>query len=119
MSDYKELIVWRRAFALVKDVYLITAKFPADERFGLVSQMRRAAISIPSNVAEGCSRRSVREFAQFISHAEGSAAELETQFLLSGDLGYVRGECLEKVLAGLTEIRKMLGSLRRRLSTKS
>lgn|SRR3990167_7014006 len=116
MSNYRELLVWQKAFALVKDVYLLTSKFPADERFGLVSQMRRAAVSIPSNIAEGRSRHTTGEFIQFVSHAEGSAAELETQLLLAVELGYSDGRS-QTVLDNLTEVRKMLGALRRKLGS--
>ena len=115
MSNYKELVVWQKAFGLVKDVYILTSKFPADERYGLVSQMRRAAVSIPSNIAEGRSRHTPGEFIQFVSHAEGSAAELETQLLLSVELSYPQDGIAQKVLDDITEVRKMLGSLRRKL----
>lgn len=119
MSNYRDLVVWQRAFKFVKATYLVSASFPADERFGLVSQMRRAAVSIPSNMAEGCSRRTRGEFIQFISVAEGSAAELETQLLLSAELGFASAERIRKATEELIEIRKMLGALRRKLTTKS
>ena len=114
-THYKELLVWQKAFALATDVYLLSAKFPAEERYGLVSQMRRAAISVPSNIAEGQARRTTGEFIQFVSNAEGSAAELETQLLLSVEFGYCVPSKAQPVLATLTEVRKMLGSLRRKL----
>jgi len=77
--------------ALAKDVYILTRGFPDDERFGLISQMRRAAVSIPSNIAEGQARHSTGEFVQFISHAEGSLAELDTQLRVSSELGLCTG----------------------------
>ena len=77
-SSYKDLLVWQKGIKLVEQVYLLTQRFPADERFGLVSQMRRAAVSVPSNIAEGQARHTTGEFVQFVSHAEGFIAELET-----------------------------------------
>jgi four helix bundle protein len=86
-QNYKDLVVWQKGISLAKSTYQLTTKFPAEERFGLVSQTRRAAISIPSNIAEGQARHTTGEFIQFISHAEGSTAELETQLILSIELG--------------------------------
>ena len=100
---------------LVKQIYLLTRQFPSDERFGLTSQMRRAAVSIPSNIAEGQARHSTGEFIQSISNAEGSVAELETQLEIATDLGYYTTAQSESVFALAEEIRKMLNSLRRRL----
>jgi four helix bundle protein len=80
-EGYEDLIVWQKGMEMVKEVYEITRTFPRDEKFGLVSQMRRAAVSVPSNIAEGQARHSTGEFVQFISHAEGSLAELNTQLL--------------------------------------
>jgi four helix bundle protein len=88
-SDYKELRVWRDAMALVRDIYRLTRRLPKEETFGLVSQMRRAAVSVPSNVAEGKGRHSQRELAQFLYRARGSLLELETQVLIARDLGYI------------------------------
>lgn len=119
MSNYKQLVVWQKAFDLVKEVYILTSKFPVDERYGLVSQMRRAAVSIPSNIAEGRPRHTLGEFIQFVSHAEGSAAELETQILLSRELGYSPDGKVQKVFDDITEVHKMLGSLRRKLVSGS
>jgi len=88
-TDYKELRVWQDAMALVRDIYRVTRTFPKDELFGITSQMRRAAVSIPSNIAEGRGRYSQREFAQFLYHARGSLLELETQMLIASDLGHI------------------------------
>lgn len=85
-KHYKDLLVWQKGMSLAKGVYGLTARFPADERFGLISQMRRAAVSVPSNIAEEQARHGTREFLQFLSHASGSLAELETQLLLSLDM---------------------------------
>ena len=114
-SSYKDLLVWQKAFGLVKEVYVLTGQFPANEKYGLVAQMRRAAVSVPSNIAEGQTRHSTREFILFVSHAEGSAAELETQLLISAELGYCGDGKARQLLDTVTEVRKMLGSLRRSL----
>jgi len=88
---HHKLEAWKISRGLVKDVYLLTQKFPKEEMFGLVSQMRRAAVSIPSNIAEGAARTGDREFAQFLNIARGSLSELETQLLIASDLGYITG----------------------------
>jgi len=116
VNDYRDLLVWQKGMALVKRVYQITRAFPREERFGLVSQMRRAAISIPSNVAEGQARRSTGEFIQFISQAEGSVAELDTQMILSVELGYCAIAEAGPVTELLSELKKMLNALRRTLA---
>ena len=82
VRSYRELIVWKKGMELTKAVYALTQHFPSDERFGLTSQLRRAAVSVPSNIAEGQARRSSAEFRQFISVSLGSLAELETQLIL-------------------------------------
>lgn len=97
---------------LAKRTYELTSEFPADERFGLVSQMRRAAVSIPSNIAEGHARRTAKEFAQFLSHAEGSIAELDTQLALSVDLGFLTRESAMAAWKLVIELNKMMNSLR-------
>jgi four helix bundle protein len=84
------LEAWKEAMALVKGVYQITRTFPSDETFGLVSQMRRAAVSVPSNLAEGAARTSPKEFAQFLSVARGSLSELETQLLIAEEIEYIK-----------------------------
>ena len=83
-----DLMAWQQAMQLVKRVYEVTRIFPADEKFGLISQMRRAAVSVPSNIAEGAARQTGREFAQFLVIARGSLSELDTQLLLARDLGF-------------------------------
>lgn len=100
---------------LVREIYVLTRSFPGDERFGLVSQMRRAAVSVPSNIAEGQARHTTGEFIQFVSHAEGSVAELETQVLIAVDLGYCEEEHSKPIFDLLLELRKMLNGLRRKL----
>lgn len=118
-NSYKALVVWQKSMGLAKQVYQLTETFPASEKYGLVAQMRRAGVSVPSNIAEGQARRSRREFIQFVSHAEGSAAELETQLILSTELGYCSGARVEATLDLIEEVRKMLFALRRRLATNN
>ena len=101
---------------LAKEIYLLTKRLPADEKFGLVSQMRRAAVSVPSNIAEGQARHTTGEFIQFISHAEGSVAELDTQLTLCQNLNLLTSEDSTKAVNLLEELRRMLNGLRRKLS---
>ena len=115
-QNYKDLIVWQKGIALAKTIYQLTSKFPAEEKFGLVAQMRRAAVSIPSNIAEGQARHTTGEFIQFISHAEGSTAELETQLILSIELAFAAQDNAKAPFILLDEIRRMLNGLRRELS---
>ena len=112
-KSYRDLIVWQKAMLLTCSVYELTGAFPKEERFGLVSQMRRAAVSIPSNIAEGQARHTSGSFVQFISNAEGSVAELDTQLALSMQLGLVAWRQCQESCALLEEVRKMLNALRR------
>jgi len=112
IDSYRKLIVWQKSFELVKDVYSLTKQLPKDEQFGLVSQMRRCAISIPSNIAEGQQRNNAKEYRQFLGIARGSAAELSTQLLLAKEL---YGENISTLLAELESIQKMLFALIRKL----
>lgn len=113
--SYKDLLVWQKGMDLAKQVYRVTRAFPNEERFGLVSQMRRAAVSIPSNIAEGQARHTTKEFIQFISHSEGSVAELETQLRLAVDLGFTSEPETEKAFELVSDLRNMLNALRRTL----
>jgi len=117
-GNFKDLIAWQKAMQITALVYKLTSLFPADEKFGLVSQMRRASVSIPSNIAEGQARHTTGEFVQFISHAEGSVAELETQLLLCLNLGFAVSDQTGPVLSLLDEVRRMLNALRRSLVTR-
>ena len=83
ITSYRDLLVWQKSVLMAEALYKLTAQFPPDERFGLISQMRRAAVSVASNIAEGQARQGKREFVQFLSHAEGSLAELDTQLVLA------------------------------------
>src|SRR2546421_8165383 len=117
-QSYKDLNVWQKGIELAKLIYTLTTRFPAEEKFGLISQMRRAAVSIPSNIAEGQARRTTGEFIQFISHAEGSLAELDTQLILSIELKFCSESAAESALTLLGEIRRMLNALRRKLAAR-
>jgi four helix bundle protein len=118
LGAYKDLVVWQKGIALVKRTYQITRLFPDDERFGLMSQMRRAAVSIPSNIAEGQARRTRGEFLQSLSHAEGSVAELDTQFIISIELGHCTHEEATDAFGLIEELCKMLNALRRTLASR-
>ncbi|MHB8411700.1 MAG: four helix bundle protein [Candidatus Acidiferrales bacterium] len=115
VGSYRDLLVWQKGMQLARAIYELTAKYPADERFGLVAQMRRAAVSVPSNISESQARHTTGEFVQFVSHAEGSVAELDTQLQLSEDLGYCRNGTAETARGLIQELRRMLNSLRREL----
>jgi four helix bundle protein len=104
--------------ALAKQVYAMTRAFPGDERFGLTAQMRRAVVSVPSNIAEGQARRGRREFVKFLSLAEGSLAELDTQLTLAVELGYCPPSDAHGSVATITELQKMIASLRGKLAAR-
>src|SRR3989344_4380713 len=108
LKSYKELIVWQKAMQLVEEIFILTDNFPKSEIYGIISQMRRAAISIPSNIAEGYGRKSAREYSQFYSIAYGSALELETQLIIAKRLGFADTKRFEKSENLLEEVLKML-----------
>jgi four helix bundle protein len=112
IKSYKDLIVWQKSISLVKEIFLLTQLFPESELYGLVSQMRRSSISIPSNIAEGYGRRSPKEFAQFYSIAYGSALELETQIIIAKEVGFLNNNDSIKADALLLEVLKMLNSMK-------
>ena len=115
MKDFKELRVWSEAHRLKLLVYRKTRAFPREEMYGLTSQMRRSAASIPANVAEGCGRRSDGEFTRFLQIARGSASELEYHLLLSHDLGILADEGFEELRNKLIEVQRMLTALVQRV----
>lgn len=115
MKNFRDLRVWRKAHELVLQAYQLTANFPKNEQFGLTSQIRRAATSIPANIAEGCGRRSDADFARFLQVAMGSACELEYHFLLACDLGFVTQTEYQKFSKQLIETKKMLSGLIQKL----
>jgi four helix bundle protein len=108
LTSYTQLEVWKKARVLVCEVYRLTAKFPKDELYGLTSQIRRAAVSIPANIAEGCGRQYKKETIQFQFIARGSQYELETELYLSFDLGFISEAELNRTLDLLIECRKLL-----------
>jgi len=107
-NNYKNLDVWKESRKLVSIVYLLTKEFPVDEKFGLTSQIKRASISIPSNIAEGLGRNSKKETRQFCFIAKGSLYEVETQLYLALDLGFIQEKQIEEVLTQLTTVRKLI-----------
>ena len=119
VRDFKDLLAWQQAMSLCKHIYGLAAKLPADERFGLCSQMRRSAVSVPSNIAEGHGRRSRGEYLQFIGHARGSLGELETQVLLCREIGMVTIEEATPVLNHVQELKRILDGLRNALAPSS
>lgn len=115
MHQFKELKVWQKGRVLVKEIYQVTHKFPKDELFGTTSQMRRAAVSIPANIAEGCGRNSDKELSRFLDIANGSAFELETLVILCLDLEYFTQTEFEEFDTALNEIQKMIFGLKQSL----
>ena len=111
MKNYKELEVWQRGVDLAVQVYQITRTFPAEEKFGLISQIQRAAISIPANIAEGWGRGSTKEYIQFLRIARASLMELETHLILASRLGYIRGDQLQPFQQEVETLGKRINSL--------
>ncbi|MFA5804860.1 MAG: four helix bundle protein [Melioribacteraceae bacterium] len=118
MQDYKSLKVWEKAHQLVLDIYKATNNFPKEELFGLVSQLRRASVSIPTNIAEGSSRKSIKDFIRFLEIAFGSAKEVEYELFLSNDLKYLQIEVFTKMDNQIKEIKKMLVGLIQSIENK-
>ncbi len=118
-KGFKNLVAWQKGMQLVEAIYKITRRFPHEEIYGLTSQMRRSAVSIPPNLAEGQLRKSKNEFIQFISIALGSCAELSTQFDLSKRLGYVDEVIFLKITESIDELMKIPHGLRKKLSTNT
>lgn len=116
-KSYKELVVWQKSYQLSLLIYRLTSKFPKGEIYGLVSQMRRAVISIPSNIAEGYCRYSKKEYIHFLQIAFGSGAELETQLFIAKDLEYLDLNEFKLVNGLLVEVLKMLNSLVRKIGS--
>lgn len=117
--SYKDLLVWKKAVDLATSIYELTKVFPSDERFGLTSQMRRAAVSIPSNIAEGRHRGTRKEFAHFLRISFGSGTELETQILIAKNLKYITHEASKNADLLLLETLKMINAMLKKLDTNS
>ena len=107
MNNFKELNIWKDAMLIAKNVFVVNKQFPSDERFGLISQINRSVVSIPSNIAEGCGRSSKREFHHFLAIALGSSYELETQLMLAESFGYINTEKLNELQIEITKNQKM------------
>ncbi len=115
-QDYRDLIVWQKAMELTVCIYRLTRTFPGEELYGLTSQMRRASVSIASNIAEGRGRPNAGEFRQFLGHAQGSTYELQTQLMVARKLGFGSEEMLREAESVSNEVSKMLGSFIQTLS---
>lgn len=113
--NFKELLVWKKSIELVKSIYQLTSILPSDERFGLISQMNRSSVSIPSNIAEGSGRSSEKEFVHFLNISISSSYELETQLIITNELFQVDIEC---VIGQISEVQKMILGLKRNLENK-
>ncbi|MEP0985858.1 four helix bundle protein [Ekhidna sp.] len=111
MHNFKEFQVWKRAIEMVKEIYRMTAKFPDDEKFGIISQLRRCAVSIPSNIAEGSGRKTDKDFSNLLSISLGSQFELETQLIISKEIGFISETELKTITIELNEIQKMTRTL--------
>ena len=118
LKNYKDLLVWQKAYQLCLAVYRATKGYPHEERYGLTSQIRRAAVSVPSNIAEGYGRKTTLEYIRFLYIAYGSNCELETQLLLSGDLGYIEAVTLAALQDETGEVERMLKALMKSLESK-
>ncbi len=119
MQRFTRLKVWQRSHALALNVYRVTESFPRDERFGVISQMRRAATSVPTNIAEGAKRDGAQDYARFLNVAQGSLAETEYLTMLSRDLGYLSDGAATPMLGEMDEIGRMLEGLRRKVRAEA
>ena len=115
VRDYRDLIVWQKAFQLTLAIYKATANFPADEKYGIVAQLRRAGVSIPSNIAEGQGRHFTAEFIHHLYIARGSLKEVETQILISASLEYIKQDQADNLLSLTTEVCRLINGLSRSL----
>ncbi len=118
MQKFQDLKVWQRSHALVLAVYRLTVNFPAAERFGIVAQLRRAALSVPTNIAEGSKRQSAQEYGRFLNIAEGSIAETEYLLLVSLDLAFAASDAIRPLLKEITEVARMLHALRTKVTAR-
>ena len=118
-QSYRDLLVWQKSLALCVQIYKVCEAFPKSELYGLADQMKRAAVSVPSNIAEGQGRQHIREFLHFVSVANGSLAELDTQRIIAENLTFVSPEASASLDERITEVRKMLYMLRAKLKASS
>ena len=117
MHNFKELKVWQASMEISKAVFVVTRLFPSDERFTLIAQMMRSAISIPSNIAEGCGRKSNKEFYQYLNISLGSSFELETQLILAKEFNYITEASFTPLQSQLIEVQRMVTGLQKSLRT--
>lgn len=117
-KDFRELIIWQRAHELALTIYRITDTFPSNEQFGLANQMRRAAVSVSSNIAEGFERNTAKDFSHFLIIARGSLAEVTAQLLLAKDLAYLTPDECERTILSIKELHKMLNAFKQSLTKK-
>jgi four helix bundle protein len=117
-EGFKNLIVWQKAIELTMEIYKLTSEFPDSERFGLVNQMRRASVSIPSNIAEGYSRSGKGEYLQFLSHSRGSCAEIETQLVIAKGLGFGQSDRLDRCSELCNYVGRLLSALIKSIRAK-
>ena len=118
LKNYKELNVWQKSYKLCLHIYKVTKRFPKDEMYGLTSQIRRSAVSIPSNIAEGYGRKTTLEYVRFLYIAYGSVCELETQTMISGDLDYVEKKGLQELKEEIGDVERMLKAMIKSLENK-
>lgn len=111
IRSFRDLIIWSKPMELLKEVYQVTKVFPKEELFGLTSQIRRAAVSIPSNIAEGHSRLSRKEFQYYLGNARGSLAELQTQIIIGKELGFIGDREMDDIINRATEVGRLLNGL--------
>lgn len=119
MLDFRNIEIWKKSHKLTIEIYKATQKFPKEETFGLTSQIRRAVSSIPTNIAEGCGRRTNAELANFLNIASGSASEVEYEILLAKGVGYVTAEQCDAWTLEISEIRSMLAAYMKRLRSEN
>jgi four helix bundle protein len=108
MQNFRNIQVWQKSYDLTRSIYMATKAFPPEEMYGLTSQLRRAALSIPCNIAEGCTRSTDADFARFLDMAIGSASEVECQLLLASDLGYLQRTEFDSLLKQVIDVKRML-----------
>ena len=118
INGYRDLLVWQRAMDLVIEAYGLTKRFPGEERYALAQQLRRAAVSVPSNIAEGHGRKHLGDYVRHVSIARGSLMEMETQLLIAGRMGYISNGEEERVIAQTSEVGRMLSGLLRALTKR-
>ena len=117
IKSYKDLLVWQKGIVIVNEIYLLCTDLPKDEMYGLQSQMKRASISIPSNIAEGYGRNYTQNYIQFLRMARGSLLELETQIIISKELGFIKTDKFNQIINLITEENKMLNAFIKAIRT--